>query len=227
MGQQCRPPVQMNLAVWYHCKMSGEGIPSQKHSFDILREQMEALNKSGLAAAAKQIHIGINGGSEDGIKVSKWVPEKSVLYVHGTDSRSELPTFFVLRCWLPAHREWAVFYHHSKGVTQPYDEFHHLHRRTMEKACVWNWKQCVEDLELGYDAVGVNLVHPIKRPVMRGRFFAGNFWWARASYLMALPPLPEKIRSWSTPERCRAEMWVGSFRGEPRFMDYERSELYR
>jgi hypothetical protein len=93
----------------------------------------------------------------------------------------------------------------------------------MEKAVITNWPVCVKDLERGYDAVGVNLVHPIKRPVLPGRFFAGNYWWARANYMLKLPKLPDTC-AWAN--RCLAEWWVGSGPGEPRFMDYERPELY-
>lgn len=213
------------IATWYHCKISGEGIPSRSKSIEIVAEQMEALTKSGLADASNEIHVGINGGNEDAYAVAKMLPDKAVLYIHGPGSRSELPTFAILRDWIKTHSGWKLLYHHSKGVTQPDDAFHNQHRRAMEKACVWDWKTCVKDLTRGFDAVGVNWVDPITRPVLPGRFFAGNFWWATVKYLLELPPIPEAVTKWSTRQRCIAEFWIGSCKRRPKVLDYERPEL--
>lgn len=213
------------ICVWYHCKVSGEGIPSRDKAIGIVEEQMAALEKSGLSDSADEIHVGINGDTVDAYEVGRRIPEKARLYVHGHDSRSELPTFAILREWIRSHPTWQLMYHHSKGVTQPDDEFHHYHRRAMEKACVWNWKTCVTDLQRGFDTVGVNWVDPITRPVLPGRFFAGNFWWANVKYLLELPKIPPYITEWSTKQRCIAEFWIGSCKRRPKALDYERPEL--
>lgn len=217
----------MKIAVWYHCKISGQGIPDRNASEKIVAEQMRALRDSGLESAADEIHIGVNGGYWDSFALSFIIPEKAVFHVHGHDSRSELPTMCELRSWLGTHGDWAVCYHHSKGVTKPRSGEKKHHRLLMEKACIWDWKKCVSDLERGYDAVGINLVHPIKRPVLPGTFFAGNFWWAKASYLLTLPALPQSVSRWCDAERCMAEGWIGSSKANPRMMDYERPELYQ
>lgn len=192
----------------------------------IVLEQMWALTNSGLEAAAQEVYVGLNGDEGDAWTLCQLLCDKAQIHVHGKSARSELPTFSRMRSWLPEHREWAVFYHHSKGVTQPQDEFHHHHRRTMEAALVHQWRRCVADLERGFEAVGINLVDPKKRPVLPGRFFAGNFWWARADYLLQLPPLPDTLVSWNDPNRCLAEGWIGTCSREPRMMDYERPNLY-
>lgn len=213
------------IALWYHCKLSGEGIPDAESAHAIVSEQMEALKSSGLENAASEIYLGINGGYADGIILGQLAPEKAFISVHGYNATTELRTLEMLRRWLPKHQDWAVLYHHSKGVTQPKDEFHHHHRRVMQKACIENWRKCVGDLDMGFDAVGVNWVDPITRPVLPGRFFAGNFWWARASFLLELPPLPNNATDYNR-DRFRAEGWIGSSKRRPRVMDYERPELY-
>lgn len=175
---------------------------------------------------ADEIHVGVNGSLKDALTVVELIPEKSMLYAHGDLARSELPTIAMLRKWLPQHQEWNVFYHHSKGVTQPDDVFHHHHRRAMEKACVWNWRQCVKDLDRGFDVVGINIVDPITRPVLPGRFVAGNFWWATASFLLELPGLPDNATDYNNvQDRCRAEGWIGLSKRRPKMLDYERPEL--
>lgn len=219
-----------NLAVWYHCKISGSGIPDRKFAASIVEEQMSALEKSGLSEACSEIHIGINGPPEDAITVAKCAPEKAYIYPHGKGSITELTTFSALRKWLPLHSDYFVMYHHSKGVTQrewgvPNIAGKAHHRRTMEKCVVWNWKQCVSDLDFGYDAVGINWVDPITRPVIPGRYFVGNFWWAKAEYLLELPPLPDRANAYTLQERVKAEAWIGSCHRRPLTIDYERPEL--
>lgn len=215
------------IAVWYHCKISGEGIPSREHAASVVIEQMRALKNSGLEGAANEIHIGINGGDDDLAFLLAHAPERSEFHVHGHKARSELHTLRILQSWIRSNPWFYVFYHHSKGVTQPGSEEKSNHRRTMEKALVWNWSQCVADLARGFEAVGINLVDPDTRPAFgRLRFFAGNFWWARAEYLLQLPTLPPTVKAWTVPERCRAEFWIGQCRRRPVMLDYERPELY-
>lgn len=218
----------MNLAIWYHCKVFGAGIPSEDEAVAILAEQMSALKSSGLAEAASEIHIGVNGDNGQGLLAAGFAPDKSIVHVHGPDATTELPTFALLRQWvagLTAPWDWAVLYHHSKGVTNPQDPFRHHHRRVMQGFCVEKWRQCVKDLERGYDAVGCNWVDPITRPVLPGRFFAGNFWWARADYLMTLPPLANHANDYNLVERIQAEGWIGSAKDRPKVLDYERPHL--
>jgi hypothetical protein len=214
------------IAVFYHCILSGGSVPiDTEAACRIVQSQMRVLKDSGLLDEADEFHVGLNGGHEDAEVIRLLSPcKKSDIREHGPKSTTEVPTLKWLQDWLPEHRDWFVCYFHIKGVTAPLDEFHQHHRHVMEKAVVANWRTCVKDLEQGYDAVGVNLVHPIKRPVLPGRFFAGNFWFARADYLLKLPSLPS-ICPWSN--RCLAEAWIGSGPGEPRFMDYERPELYQ
>lgn len=220
----------MKIAVWYHCKLSGAGIPDACAAREIMLEQVAALKASGLAAFAQEIHAGINGGPADASVVRKAFPDNATLHIHGLYARTELPTFSVLRRWLPSHPDWFVLYHHSKGVTLPNDETKKHHRLVMQKACVENWENCVCDLERGFDAVGINLVDPDTRPgggaFGKVRFFAGNFWWARASYLLQLPRIPDRATEYSIRQRCIAEMWIGSCKQRPIMFDYERPELY-
>jgi hypothetical protein len=213
------------IAIWYHCKISGEGIPNPVAAFNIVARQMELLKESGLEFAADEIHVGINGPTTDVNKLSSSLPDRAFVYCHGPHSRSELPTFALLRPWLRSHSTANVLYHHSKGVTNPNDPEKAFARTLMENAVIRNWNQCVNDLNRGFDAVGVNLVDPDTRPVLPGRFFVGNFWWAKARYLLTLPPIPDRVKQYTTGQRCIAEFWVGRSRTRPMMKDYERPEL--
>ncbi len=213
----------MKIALFYHCKIRGSGIPDELAAQVIVGEQLQALQQSGLLAVADEFTIGIDGDKQDLSKVAELCPcDRASLVAHNGRATFEFGTLEFLRQSL--RRGWAVLYHHSKGVTKPHDAFHHEHRRTMERHLIWEWPKCVRALECGCDAVGVNLVHEDRRTVLPGTFFAGNFWWARSDYLMKLPPLNvmDSIRT-------NAEGWVtqSGVRPLPRLYDFERPELYR
>lgn len=213
----------MKIAIFYHCKIRGSGIPDELAAQVIVGEQLQALHSSELLEHADEFTIGIDGDARDRDLIDSVCPCARVLIVpHNGRATFEFGTLELLRQSL--RPGWAVLYHHSKGVTQPQDTFHHTHRRTMERHLVWEWRKCVRALECGCDAVGINLVHEERRPVLPGTFFAGNFWWARSDYAMSLPPINvmDSIRT-------NAEGWItrSGIRPFPRLYDFERPELYR
>src|ERR1035437_296529 len=142
------------IAIFYHCILSGGSVPiDTEFACRILSGQMRVLKDSGLLDDAEIVRL--------------LAPcSKVEIRAHGPGSTTEIPTLKWMQDWLPEHRGWFVLYFHIKGVGHPHDEFHQQHRHVMEKAVVTNWRTCVKGLERGYDAVGVNLVHPIKRPVL-------------------------------------------------------------
>ena len=205
------------LAVFYHCKLSGEGIPSPDFAESIMCSQMYALNQSGLSEAASEIHIGVNGDDCDAMTACSLAPSKSVVHAHGKQSRTEIPTQKILRSWLPGHEDWYVLYHHIKGVTHPGDVNYQRWRENMEKVCVWGWRDCISNLDSGFDAAGAHWLTPEKYPsTVNSPFFGGTFWWTTVRYLMQLPDLMEP--TWQN--RFDAEGWIGKRRPYPRVMDY-------
>ena len=204
----------MKIAIWYHCVLSGPRIPNGDHAIAILSEQMHALKRSQLAAAADSFTVAINGNDSDALTLCSLAPEKAGLVIN-SGGQSEIPTLVHLRARLQPG--WAIFYHHLKGVSHPGEAAYDNWRHRMEEVCVWNWKQCVIDLGRGYDAVGCHWLTPEKFPgAVTSPFFGGTFWWARSEYLMQLPPLPPD----SFENRYHAEGWIGTRRPYPTVMDY-------
>ena len=206
----------MNLALFYHCILSGGSVLiNTEFACSILMEQMTALARSGLLEAATEFHVGINGSEEDLELARLFVPAKARFIMHGAGSTTEIPTLQHLQRWLPSHEDWKVLYHHQKGVTHPREPAYAVWRRRMERACVWNWRLCLDALANGSDACGCHWLTPQGFPkLVRSPFFGGTFWWANASYLKTLPGLP--IATWEN--RFEAEMWIG--RSKPRVKDY-------
>lgn len=203
------------ISIWYHAKISGEGVPDPDFAIAVAASQLAALRDSGLADQADQFHIGINGSIGDALLLAALAPKNPELHIHGPLARTEIPTMVKLRETLAPG--WLILYHHTKGITHPNHDAYDKWRQRMENVCVWNWRDCLEDLRVGYEAVGCHWLTPEKYPgAVTSPFFGGTFWWAKSEYLMALPPLPEA--KWEN--RFEAESWIGRRRPYPRVRDY-------
>jgi hypothetical protein len=194
----------MKIAVYYHCKLSGEGIVDPDFAQLVMAEQMNVLHLSGLLGALTEFHVGVNGGDRDARLAELMAPAPAVVHVHGPSARTEIPTLNLIRARLEPG--WFILYHHSKGITHPNDLFTAHWRRCMEKACVRNWTHCIGALVNGSDSAGA---HWLSRerfgPNVTTPFWGGTFWWARSEHLLKLPPLPEP--TWAN--RWEAESWIG------------------
>ena len=193
------------IAIWFHA-MLGEN----SHQSSIANELIAALVYSGLAPNATDIEIGVNGTMANVFNVGLLIPNKTNIILHPPGYRSELPTFLALQKWLPSHPDWYVCYLHTKGATRD-DALRPEWRRCMTRHVIWNWTRCVADLEAGCDAVGCHWLTPERfgkalLPTITP-YFGGNFYWAKASFLLTLPQLKDDDASradFYLPER-----WIG------------------
>lgn len=195
----------MKLAVFYHC-----WLPNDRAA-QIALSQAQALWKSGLACAASDIRVGYNGPREDIEMVQSLVGSENVESDNG--NKGESATIQILQRWLPSHPDWLVCYHHIKGASGN-SEYGDAWRRCMERAVIWNWKTCVNDLASGRETVGVHWFNHQDQ-----QYWAGNFWWATANYLSSLPAIDTKTASGKSYE---SEAWIGKCGRRPRIFDYAR-----
>jgi len=203
----------MKLAVFYHGLLQAPGYNMGDMALTVLMEQMHALKESGLAEAATELHLGIN--DSDLCMLACLAPPKSILHRTGDGSQGEKPTLTLLQNWLPGHEDWFVCYHHAKGCTNG----KHVARHCMENAVIWNWRNCINDLVSGYDAVGCHWMDYRRQPVPpEHKFFGGTFWWSKQSYLKRLPPLRPAVHP--SGRYFEGEIWIGRIAGEPRVKDY-------
>lgn len=221
------------IAIFYHAVLSIEGRELPQ-SIPIIREQMKALEDSGLLDAADQLQVGINGGTEGQLPgmliVPVFLPAKSTLTYHSQQCRNELRTLLMLEKFVKDHGdEWMVLYFHAKGCTHApetdYAKFAGRWRRCMMKHCVENWKTAVAALEDGYEAVGAHWLTGMGHDKSQ-HYFAGNFLWARNSFLKTLPSVMERERIKisgidSLESRYESEVWIGNGPRLPKFKDLE------
>lgn len=216
----------MKIAICYHCLFYYGAPPDvSTTAVEIVREQMQQLRESGLLDAASECIAGINGGEESRELVPLLLPAKFSFTLHRLNSRSECATIFMLEQWVKAHPDWYVLYFHAKGATHPADDdFRRTWRECMMRHLVLNWRRCVLDLEAGCEAAGCHWMVPPETPPGH-HIFAGNFWWAKSSFLATLPSIMERSRIKmsglvSLESRYESEVWLGNGKRLPNVKDY-------
>jgi hypothetical protein len=127
----------MNLALFYHV-YPGDGWE------EMYQEQLGALLTSNLYEQLSHFHIGFNGSLD-----LLAVPERAVA-VENQNKQEETNTLEALRDWCKENPSGYALYIHTKGSSRK-TKYTEDWRRVMQFFCVHNWKQCVEDLESGYE----------------------------------------------------------------------------
>jgi hypothetical protein len=213
------------IILFYHClfQIGDKLLPN---AINVVREQMESLKEAGLLDAASEFHVGINGDEGCCQIANLLIPAKAKVVMHGLSCRTENRTILMIEERIKQlSGEAYILYEHAKGCTHPAgDPMRTRWRGCMQKTVVRNWRQCVADLDSEFEAVGVHWMVPPATPP--GQFiFAGNFWWARASFLKTLPSIMERDRIKlsgidSIDSRYEAEVWIGNGPRPPKVCDY-------
>lgn len=215
---------QMNpIIIFFHCLFTLEN-QVLNNAIEIVSEQMHTLRSSGLESAASEIHIGMNAGSE-GAAFSELFPVKSKFVYHGNQCRNEVRTILMIEERMRTlNEESFCLYFHAKGCTHPSgDPLRTEWRNCSMKHLIANWRQCVSDLE-SVESVGCHFMKPPQTPPTQ-YIWAGNFFWARASFLNTLPSimLRDRIKSSgidSMESRYESEVWIGNGPKPPTIKDY-------
>ena len=210
----------MKLAVWYHTRMEGGTPPiDPEYSLAVMAEQMAMLKESGLEAAADEILISVNGGAVNAMYAATMAPDKARIIDNGPQAESHLPAVCRIREWLPGHAGWYVCYNHPKGVTHPGNRAYELWRQCQDQIVYAGWRQCVKNLDDGFDSAGAHWLTPEKYgPLLSTPIWGGMAFWAKADFLATLPALPEAPTC--REDWFKSEHWIGSGPRRPRVMDY-------
>ena len=217
-----------DLSSWSHTPACSTPIYGIYHIFcdanwkEMVREQMQHLADSGLLEASNRLYIScIARNNEDIMElvdILRQYSEDKIEFVSKTTNpqRFEFPALDYMY-EKSQHEDFLFYYFHTKGITyqttlhQEDREFKGFvdkivaWRRMMEYFLMNQWKVAVNTLEAGYDTYGSYLFPPFKN-----RMYAGNFWWAKASYFRTLPALDEDTKLHN---RFMAEEWLLSLPG--------------
>lgn len=192
------------IAIFYHTVLS----INPEYALEVLHEQTRLLGQSGLHDACDQFIIGVNGAEEEAERIRAGVGPKAQVVAHPPEkwSSGECPTLQYLGEWVLGFPDHYVLYLHMKGVTHARNSPGHRMwkewRHAMQDVCVRQWPRCVAWLDNGYESVGTRWMDQ-----SNGSYWAGNFWWAKASFLATLPPI--KPEGHLQGGRFEAEVWIG------------------
>lgn len=196
------------IAIFYHALFALEDANPQPHqgncsmiatrayktlpsAVNIVHRQMVQLIGSGLANAASEIQVGINGGEESKKFVEAYIPPKAQVTYHGLPSRAENLTIVMIENWVKTHPNWNVLYFHSKGASHeagtPYANASDAWREGMMQDLVSGWRQCVQDLET-HDIACSHWMWDMGWDKSQ-HIPAGNFLWVTSNFAAKLPSL--------------------------------------
>lgn len=192
---------------WHICTVN--------HWRTVVEEQLARLKSSGLYQAAESIRCCVVGSE-------KFVPEDKklqVIYRHDDRRKWEWPTLAAMRDFCLKAPDTKILYFHTKGISlkgradaiTPARVIRSTDwRYLMEYFLIDRFQVCV-DLLNRVDVCGVNFRGGGGKNVWlyRTPHFAGNFWWAKGSFIAGLPAVTPELAE----VRTEAEFWVGHGEG--------------
>ena len=211
-------------------------------------EQLGLIKESGLADNAKvkmciTMPLGLIGQikKDNSVYVEKNYTEVVIEYINShypfveiVDMRDigEQPNIFegqtLKELYLHSLKnDGYVCYLHNKGVTENFYNTWGVFgedsrwRRYMQDHCIGRWRECIEKLDEGYDAVGANYFKDFYP-------FAGNFWWATTEHIKKLddPLDADKYYNNNSPTNYRYafELWIGTKEPKIHYIDIRQIE---
>jgi hypothetical protein len=200
----------------------------------VMDQQWDLMNSTGLRDAASEINICMNGQPWT---FTGWLQSKNtndsegklkLVNVNKDAAYHEWPTLmYMLQQARDATEPYYICYIHLKGLLRYGDPNVGDWREFMNWATIEKWRDNVEALYEGAEAVGTNY-NTTPWP-----HFAGNFWWAKSDYIAKLQPIahPEDrlnhnftqfTRHPTNPHwRFDHEAWLHS--GNPSYVELARS----
>jgi hypothetical protein len=217
-------------------KLFSHSVCLQPNQNSIGLEQAELLEKTGLIDAA-EINMMLHYNLEDfSWLAERWFERININYHlfgnHYRDWHEGTSINYIQNLVHSTDEEFYVCYIHHKGVSSGQSGW----RQYMQYWNIEKWQECVAKLDEGYDTCGASFLNNPPHP-----FYAGNFFWAKASYLRRCKILKSPAENNFKPQfsgqphhRYDYECWHGS--GNPNAYDmhpgpdnrwYWPPELYR
>jgi len=171
--------------------------------FEIVQEQLTLLVDKGLYKTAKQIYYSCFSEQEDQIHkfitlIKKIDIDKKIFIYINPYNDKEKQTIVLLQKICKSHQDSYVLYFHTKGVTYTSEDKIKNYPDLCKNVKSWRdilnhfniekWQCWVQALDNNHDTAGA-LYGSFSINGIDGyrNFYAGNFWWAKASHINKLP----------------------------------------
>jgi len=212
----------MNIKIFVHATdITGD--------IDITLEQIELLNSTGLLEKSEVVlcsHYD-EGNHKDLVQYLTQYSSNNKFRHFGESYKEwyEYTTCLELQkqCNESSDEFYALYIHNKGSYTRTVGNYNW--RKYMEYFCIEKWKECVEKLDEGYELVGAAFTDNTEEynPNIT-HYFAGNFFWARSSYIKKCQPLSEPTEVGFKPQmkdqphlRYDLEPWHAS--GNPKWYE--------
>ena len=199
------------IAIFYHVYQK-EKTTHNPHTIcweDMFREQINRIKSVGLFDVTHFIQVNVNGNKELPINARK------IRIKYNSEMQCESDTLLDLWNFANNHKNYAILYFHTKGISFIDSDMERyvnsmIWREYLEFFNIDLWKINLEKLN-DHDTSGTELVLKagIGGSVWSAPCYAGNFWWANASYICNLDPtyIIRRDRIWW---RWASEFWLGT-----------------
>lgn len=189
----------------------------------ITLEQAELLESTGLLDAADELNMMLHYHEQPFAWLkARWNEKNNVNYYFYDESYQpwyEYTTALQVQeaCNATEEEFYVLYIHHKGNFTRTHGNINW--RKYMQYWNIEKWKDCVAKLDEGYDLVGGGFLPNPPHP-----YFAGNFFWARSSYIKRCQQLIKPTENDFAPQflgqphlRYDLECWHGS--GDPKYFD--------
>lgn len=176
-------------------------------------EHVRALNESGLMSQISTFNFGLVGKREDQDRVEKFLEENfpTINIVARAEEGFEQETMDAIYDYAKDHTGY-VLYAHTKNAMN-LNDLHVKWRKSMTYFTVMRWKECIELMDDGYNAVGSHylkitpeaLVQEFGYDKSYHGLFAGTFWWTDLEYIKKFPKVGRN-------SRFDAEYWISNLK---------------
>ena len=171
---------------------------SSPNVLKIVSRQLSLIVESGLMEALTAIKVGFVGEAVPDDILSLFAPYSKIQTLVTAEKGYEGVTLRALQGWLEgeqaASKEWFILYIHSRGARHAEDSPAWSWTKMMEYFMIERHKDCVEALKTHLTTGCEMYAHYDARTFSKRPWgmwhYSGNFWWARASYIRVLPPIP-------------------------------------
>lgn len=187
---------------------------------EIANDQLQKIESSGLLSNA-ELYMNINYKNEEcyGSIKEKYKNYTNIKWSFRSDIQNQEHTTWVLmqQTAINSTKDFYALYINQKGITHINDPVKHiptLHWRLLMD--YWNiekWKDCIDKLHEGYDAVGCLLKDTVPR------HFSGSYAWTTSDFLKKsqILKLPSEVNfqaqvpglNTGHPYRCDVEFYHG------------------
>lgn len=207
------------IAIFYHVGQFGQWER-------LYQEQVHSLCVSGLYNACDFIYVGINGNNE----LPSILPKMQT--VVNNNHVLESDTLKAMWDFANQNPDYRLLYIHTKGTTHENQFKYNVDawRLYLEYFVIHCWYDCITKLK-HYDCTGAEWIQEsgltdpdTKQTVFEiNPHYAGNFWWANASYLKTLDPkyIYDTSKGWT---RWKCEFWIGT--NNPKYFNFYNTNDY-